>query len=750
MGLFTELKRRNVFKVAAAYIIIGWLILQVGEVLAPALRLPDWVNSMLAFFILLGFPLALFFAWAFELTPEGLRKEKDVAADLSISSQTGRKLNWVIVGLLVLAVGYIGWDKMAGGSGSTAPATAMQDSTPMIQEAKTTPGDLSIAVLPFQNRSADEENAEFFSDGIHDEILTNLSKIDSLKVISRTSVMGYRDTEKNMKQIGDELGVATILEGGVQRAGNQVRINVQLIDAETDEHVWAEIYNRELTAENLFAIQSEVAESIASALQATMSPEEQALIESRPTNNLEAYEHYLVAKQLFARQNWDSLESAKAGFEQAIALDPEFHLAWESLAWTQLMQVNTGAKTFPAVRDSVKEAIDRALELAPNSGGSHAVQASFLIRANQGGGPNAFDKALELDPHNVEIMMYVATNAREWGDPERSLEILEQARQLDPMSTRVWFGMGRTYMQLDRPRDAIEAHARIRAIDPSSSNGKGPAAGTYLVLGDKPNSLYWLFQGWEADPQDMDLPNWIVREYLDLRDLEIARAWLDQIAAESRSFAFTQSHQAMFHVYDGSLDSARKMAEDYYGQEFPNHRWGSDSVMVNVLLMAAVANNNAGEVLEFLSQHYSDIMGDEKRVRPVVINQVVDIAHLYILDGQHEEAKVLLNKCLEVVREPYALTGDTNMWRISVEAQALALLGETEAAISNLQALVDKGWRVLWHWQLVMNPNFNSIRDEPEFQAIVQEIEEDMARQRIRLQAMIDAGEIPPPPEAGS
>ena len=750
MSFIAELKRRNVFKVAAAYIIIGWLILQVGEVLAPALRLPDWVNSMLAFFILLGFPLALFFAWAFEMTPEGLRKEKDVAADSSISSQTGRKLNWVIVGLLVLAVGYIVWDKMAGDSGSTAPAAAMQDSTSMIQEATTTPGDLSIAVLPFQNRSADEENAEFFSDGIHDEILTNLSKIDSLKVISRTSVMSYRDTGKNMKQIGDELGVANILEGGVQRAGNQVRVNVQLIDTETDEHVWAEIYNRELTAENLFEIQSEVAESIASALQATMSPEEQALIESKPTDNLEAYEHYLIAKQLFTRQNWDSLESAKAGFEQAIALDPKFHLAWEWLAWTQLMQVNTGARTFPAVRDSVKEAIDRALELAPNSGGTHAVQASFLIRTNQGGGPNAFDKALELDPHNVEIMMFVATNARAWGDPERSLEILEQARQLDPMSTRVWFGMGRTYMQLDRPKDAIEAYARIRAIDPSSSNGKGPAAGTYLVLGDKPNSLYWLFQGWEADPQDMDLPNWVVREYLDLRDLESARAWLDQIAAESRSFAYTQSHQAMFHVYDGSLDSARKVAEDYYGQEFPNHRWGSDSVMVNVLLMAAVANDNAGEVLEFLSQHYSDIMGDEKRVRPAVINQVVDIAHLFILDGQHEKAEVLLNKSLEVAKEPYALTGDTNMWRISVEAQALALLGETEAAISKLQALVDKGWRVLWHWQLVMNPNFDSIRDEPGFQAIVQEIEEDMARQRIRLQAMIDAGEIPPPPEAGS
>ena len=282
MSFFAELKRRNVFKVAAAYIIVGWLIMQAGEVMSPALHLPEWVNSTLAFFLILGFPVALVFAWAFEMTPDGLKKEKEVDRSQSITPVTGQKLNQTIIALMAVALTYFAYDKFIAtpqSSQKLAQAPDKSETIVMVDGSQfQKPNKKSIAVIPFQNRSANEENAEFFSDGVHDELLTNLSKIGDLKVISRTSVMSYRDTTKNIQQIATELGVANILEGGVQRAGDTVRINVQLIDAASDEHIWAEIYDRQLSAENIFAIQTEIARAIANALEATLSPREQELL----------------------------------------------------------------------------------------------------------------------------------------------------------------------------------------------------------------------------------------------------------------------------------------------------------------------------------------------------------------------------------------------------------------------------------------------------------------------------------------
>ncbi len=305
MSFFAELKRRNVFKVAAAYIIVGWLIMQAGEVMGPALNLPGWVNSMLAFFLILGFPLAMVFAWAFEMTPDGIKKEKDIDRTQSITGMTGQKLNHTIIVLMAVALVYFAWDKFVASPASDVDqsqvVTVAEQSGAADGSVEQGPDKKSIAVIPFRNRSANEENAEFFSDGVHDELLTNLSRIAELKVISRTSVMGYRDTTKNLRQIGEELGVANILEGGVQRAGDTVRINVQLIDAATDEHLWAKVYDRQLTAENIFAIQTEIAHAIANALEATLSPGEQEQLAVAPTTNLAAYDSVLMARQLNIR-----------------------------------------------------------------------------------------------------------------------------------------------------------------------------------------------------------------------------------------------------------------------------------------------------------------------------------------------------------------------------------------------------------------------------------------------------------------
>jgi len=327
MSLFEELKRRNVFRVAITYIILAWLMAQVAELLLETFGAPDWVlKSMLALF-LVGFPFALFFAWAFELTPDGLKKEKDVDRSQSITTQTGHNLDRSIIAVLVVALAYFAWDRFANApdtESGQAQSIAITDDESAGDSRL--PTDKSIAVLPFANRSSRKED-EFFTTGIHDDLLTQLAQISSLRVISRTSVAQFKDTNKSIREIAELLGVATILEGGVQRAGNQVRINIQLIDAATDAHLWAQTYDRELTATNIFAIQSEIATAVTLALRATLTPEEQTRIAGVPTQNMEALEEYFRGRTELDQRTLPSIESARMRFEHARQLDAGFALA---------------------------------------------------------------------------------------------------------------------------------------------------------------------------------------------------------------------------------------------------------------------------------------------------------------------------------------------------------------------------------------------------------------------------------------
>ena len=307
MSFFVELKRRNVFKVGIAYVVGTWVLIQIADILLDNFGAPPWVMKSLVVVLAIGFFIALFFAWAFEMTPEGVKRESEVDRSQSVTQQTGQKLNYTIIGLLVLALGYFVWESRFAseqGSESFSEETIVQTTGPGDEKRDPTPGDgthtitnvdNSIAVLPFANRSRDEDDV-FFSDGIHDDLLTQLAKINDLKVISRTSVMKYRDTEKTIPEIAAELGVTTILEGGIQRAGKRIRINAQLIDVVTDEHLWAETFDREMTMENVFDIQTEITRQIVTAVKGEFSETEQLSMGTLPTSNLAAYEAFLHAR----------------------------------------------------------------------------------------------------------------------------------------------------------------------------------------------------------------------------------------------------------------------------------------------------------------------------------------------------------------------------------------------------------------------------------------------------------------------
>ncbi len=421
-SVWGELKRRNVVRVGVAYVIVGWLILQFADVLIPLLTLPEWVGRLIFLLLLVGFPLALFFAWAYELTPEGLKKDKDVDRSQSITHVTGRKLDFIIITVLVLALGYFAYDKFL-----------------LEPESGEVFGDMdrSIAVLPFANRSASEEDI-FFIDGLHDDLLTHISKIGSIKTISRTSVMQYRDTNKTIRQIAEELGVATIMEGSVQRAGDTIRINLQLIDAETDEHLWAEVYDRELTAANIFEIQSEIASAIADALRTTLTPAEQTRIDKRGTDSLEAYQLYLKGRSFWNRRTAADLWQAVEYFKAAIEADDEYATAYAGLADTYAHLGLAAYSGAPAneVLPLAKDALLRALELDNEIAEAYA--ALGFVRTwydrDWAGAEQAFKRAIELNPNYAPAHQWYSHYLVSQGDYGEAVTQIRKALELDPRS----------------------------------------------------------------------------------------------------------------------------------------------------------------------------------------------------------------------------------------------------------------------------------------------------------------------------
>ena len=453
-GFFQELQRRKVYRVAAAYIIAAGFIIQIGSAVFPAWELPNWTLRLVIVLLLVGFPVALILAWAYDVTPQGIQATPKVP---------GRHRRRNII-LLVAAGAII----------STAAGFFL------LPRASARKIDKSIAVLPFQNLSAEKENA-YFAEGIQNEILTKLATVRDLKVISRTSTAKYQSKPDNLKTVAQELGVSTILEGTVQRAGDKVRVNVQLIDARADTHLWANSYDRDF--KDVLTVESEVAAQIADALKANLSPSESHVLAAARTENTEAYDLFLRGQYEFHQAESslaaDAYDRADAFYRQALARDPNFAEAAAELARNRLSRHWFVSPLAPAELEEVKSLIDRALALAPNSPEAHFALGLFFYWGHRQY-ENAlaeFNRTLELQPNNADARAFCAWVYRRRGEWERSLADSQRAEELDPRDASIPTNIGATCNVLRLWKDAERAELRALAIDPHNTQ-----AAMFLVV----------------------------------------------------------------------------------------------------------------------------------------------------------------------------------------------------------------------------------------------------------------------------
>ena len=660
-NFLAELRRRNVSKVAVAYAVVAWLLIQAASILFPTFEAPSWVMKVFVAVVALGFPIALILAWAFELTPEGL-KRTDAGESLPPRK---RSQAWIYVVLVGAAVS-VGLFFLGRYTGPNRPVAVAESS------AK------SIAVLPFTSLSEDKANA-YFADGIQDEIRTRLSKIAELKVISRTSTQQFQSKPGNIAEIAKQLGVAHILEGSVQKVADSVRVNVQLIKAEGDSHLWAETYDRKLL--DVFAVESEVAERIAASLEAKLTGREKQALAHVPTRNPEAYDAYLRGLALDTAQSDEEVEEARKFFRRAVELDPQFALAWAYLANREAWKYFAGHRT-PEQMTVAQQAAETAIKLQPEASESHAAVGSFYYYC-----PQDFERALaeftrarELSPSSANAIMMTAMVKRRQGKLSESIQLNLEAAAVDPRNADIWVNLGRSYRGLRRFAEARAMFDRALAILPGDKSiiaDMAERVESYLAEGDLAAVEKLLA------PMKIGLGSRLFDDYISLfvfrREFERAIAAISEHLSDEASpedVQYARLEIAFIQVGLGNLDAAKPVLEQTRRQLEELRRQGNQSLELTDTLIDITA-----------------ALGD----RAAVEREVEKL----LRDTQHD------------------------LWRLpaseEVAGRGFAILADADRAIPHLErALAMPSQTGLTPAYLRLDPVWDRIRDDPRFQKLAE------------------------------
>ena len=680
-NFFTELKRRNVYKVAVAYAVVGWLLVQVATQVFPFFEIPNWGIRLVVLIIAIGFLIALLIAWAFELTPEGIKSTED--ADATAKQSRGRAWIYVAVVGAVLSLGLFVLGRY------TAPRAGSSESrrSPAVGDSATAK---SIAILPFENLSDDKANA-YFAEGVKDEILTKLAAVRDLKVISRTSTAKYQSKPDNLKAVAQELGVSTILEGAVQRAANQVRVNVQLIDAATDTHLWAKSYDRDF--KDVLGVQSAIAEEIAEALKANLSPSESHVLAAIRTQNTEAYDLFLRAQYEFHQAQStlvaDAFDRADAFYQQALARDPNFAEAAAGLAYNRLMRHWFVSPLSPRELEEVKSIIDHALVVAPNSPEAHVARGVFFYWAHRqyDDALAEFNRALELQPNNALAQQFLGWVYRRRGEWERSIADAQRAQELDPRDPSIPSSLGGIYAGLRLWNDAERVELRTLTLDPYNT-----VAATLLatVRLNSTGDINFARHALDGFPPDIQLNSLTYQG--DVTAIVGIRAYVEVFARH-----FNDAFQAFEkQMANSSLAHLQQLA---------------GRAALRVLAGDVEAAKSAGEEAR-------PLLEARVKERPDDTFAMTQLAWVYLALGRNADALRVAQKAAELMPiEKDTLSGAYFQTGL---AQIEARAGAPEEAVKRLRHLLSiPAGQPMSIARLKIDPVWDPIRDRPDFQQLL-------------------------------
>jgi TolB-like protein/Tfp pilus assembly protein PilF len=677
-NFFAELKRRNVYKVAVAYAVVGWLIVQVASTVFPTFHSPEWVVQSLVVIVALGFPIALILAWAFEATPEGIKRTE--VADAMPAATGHRKHAWmyivVISALISVTLFFIGRYT----AGNKIPSSAND-----IPEK-------SIAVLSFENRSEEKANA-YFADGVQDEILTRLSKIADLKVISRTSTQHYKSAPENLPEIARQLGVAHILEGSVQKSGDAVRVNVQLIKAANYSHLWAETFDRKLT--DIFLVESEIAKAIADHLRVQLTGREEQVIAAKPTENPEAYDAYLrgLAYTLKTGNTQANSLGAQRYLREAVRLDPKFALAWALLSDVDSRGYVTQAlQPTLALREETGQAAETALTLQPNLGEALLAKGFYYYAClkDYDAAVRYFEQARQFLPNSSRIPQSLAYVARRRGQWDRSETYFNEAERLDPRNVYLLSSHAGSYIMLRRFPEALRKLDQVLNITPGDVDTIVLKAGIAQAEGDLLRASALLAPLRPAADLHHALQTQVYQAILERRSAEIISRLKEILAQPDPALGF----------YNGELRFYLGWAQEVAGDKAAaQESW----------------RQARSELEPFL------------REQPENYHLLGDLALTNMGLGDKATALSLAERAMAVI--PIEKDPMDGPWPMEILARVAARMGESDRAITALQKLLSIPYEgplattvvPLTPALLRLDPMFDPLRNDPRFQKLCEE-----------------------------
>jgi TolB-like protein/Flp pilus assembly protein TadD len=709
----TELRRRNVLRVAAADALVAWIIIEAGSVLLPTFGAAESTFQVYVILVLTGFLVALVAAWVLEVTPEGVKLDRDVDRTVAPSGQTKQTFNYAIIGLLIVALAVSITFNVTGVRGGIGPSG--ERSMAMRR---------SIAVLPFASLSTDPDNV-LFVDGMHDDLLTKLASSGALKVISRTSVLEYRGTSKNLRQIGKELGVDSLLEGTVQRVGDNVRINVQLIDATTDEHLWAQTYDRQLTMQNIFSIQSEISAAISGALQATLIPSTEASVASIPTEDIRAYSLYVSGRDNLYLRRLETLQEARLQFQQAIELDPNYAEAYVALAESELLLfINHNALGREEVYELAQAKLDKAMGLNPDLADAYATLG--LLKTNQWsqtriGSENleaeaAFEYAIFLNPNHAQAYQWFATLRADEQRFEDAIGLYHRSMQLDPLARIPYANLPTLYARQGQNEVALKLWLDAIEIHPEWPTPYQLIALHLRGLGRLDEAYAWYLKAQDLNADMVQGGNIGVGIFVQFGDFDKARELLTGAPVDHSLAFLTEGFQRLLDDdYEGALEFLAAIIDE--GETVPPFLFDLAS---DVALVAGDLQKARDYVLR-----RSPILNSDSDLQPdrYTVGHIVKLALIHLRNGDIARGNQMLLAALPVVQSLPRL----GMFGQGIrDVQILALLNRKEDALQALRVAVDAGFRssISFNtWLLENDPFLDSIRGDRRFDAIVNELE---------------------------